>query len=84
MISAHPCVPSSPSLTRRLQVDVTADREINRRERVRVQQADQNDDQEFCVRESFGHTNSSSAPVVTPEHARPTVSYRCHNFRDEA
>ena len=48
------------------------------------EQADQNDDQKFCVRESIGHTNSSSAPVVTPEHARPTVSYRWHNFPDEA
>ena len=48
------------------------------------EQADQKEDQKFCVRESFGHTNSSSAPVDTPENARPTVSYRCHHFPDEA
>ena len=84
MVSAHPCVPSHPSLSRRLQIDVTLDREINRKKRVRVEEADQINDYDFCVGKSFGHTKFSSAPVVTPEHARPNVSYRCQNFREEA
>ena len=81
---AHPCVPIYPSLSRRLQIKVTPDREIDRRKRIRVEQTNQIHDKDFCVGKLFGHTKFSSAPVVAPEHARPTFSHRCQNFRDEA
>ena len=84
MDPAHPSVPIYPSLSRRLQIKITPDREIDRRKRVRVEQTNQIHDKDFCVGESFGHTKFSSAPVVAPEHARPTFSHRCQNFRDEA
>jgi len=84
MDPAHPCVPIYPSLSRRLQIKVTPDREIDRRKRIRVEQTNQIHDKYFCVGKLLGHTKFSSAPVVASEHARPTFSHRRQNFRDEA
>ena len=84
MISDHPYPPCLSSSSRRLQIDVAADRKINRKKHVRVKPADQIDDQKFCKRMLFRLTDLSSTSVVTPEHARPTDSYQGPNFRDEA
>ena len=62
------------------QIDVTADRDVNQNTRVKDQQADQ----EFNVRESFGLINLPPTSVGTSEHARSTVSYLCQDFLDEA
>ena len=84
MDPAHPCVPIYPALSRRLQIKVTPDGEIDRRKRIRVEQTNQIDDKYFCVRKLLGNTKFSSAPVVGPEHTRPPFSHRRQNFRDEA
>ena len=84
MDPAHPCVPIYPALSRRLQIKVTPDREIDRRKRIRMEQTNQIHDKDFCVGKLLGNTKFSSAPVVAPEHTRPTFPHRRQNFRDEA
>ena len=75
--------PHAPTLSGR-KIDIAPDREVQRSDRLRMEETDEIHDEDLPGRNRLRITECSGTPIKPPEHARLTIAERPEYLPDEA